>query len=138
MTKRRRVFVEKFFYNIIAYTHDNISLKKFLCQCAHIPWNLIVSIGREYMADPVVYFLHFTISWIHVLGFDSLSISNALVSATPLSGAHSVRSFSLSAIAAQIYFLHFRILWIHVLGFDSEGNPSLGGVFPVSLSCCQY
>ena len=27
--------------------------KKFLCQYAHIPWNLIVSIGREYTADPV-------------------------------------------------------------------------------------
>ena len=28
--------------------------KKILCQCAHIPWNLIVSIGREYTADPVM------------------------------------------------------------------------------------
>ena len=54
MTKRSGVFVEKLFYNIIAYTHENISLKNFLCQCAHIPWNLIVSIGREYMADPVM------------------------------------------------------------------------------------
>ena len=31
----------------------NISPKKFLCQCAHSLWNLIVSIGRKYMADPV-------------------------------------------------------------------------------------
>ena len=29
--------------------------KKNLCQCAHIPWNLIVSIGREYTADPVAW-----------------------------------------------------------------------------------
>ena len=51
--KEKRSFVEKFFYTIIAYTTGNISLKKFLCQCAHIPCNLIVSIGREYTADPV-------------------------------------------------------------------------------------
>ena len=53
MTKRIGGFVEKLFYTIIAYTHGNISPKKFLCQCAHIPCNLIVSIGREYTADPV-------------------------------------------------------------------------------------
>ena len=53
MTKRIRGFVEKLFYTILAYTHGNISPKKDLCQCAHIPWNLIVSIGREYTADPV-------------------------------------------------------------------------------------
>ena len=53
MTKRSGGFVEKIFYTIIAYTHGNISLSKILCQFAHIPWNLIVSIGREYTADPV-------------------------------------------------------------------------------------
>ena len=53
MTKRIGGFVEKFFYTIIAYIHGNISPKKILCRCAHIPWNLIVSIGREYTADPV-------------------------------------------------------------------------------------
>ena len=31
----------------------NISLKIFLCQCAHISWNMIVSIWQKYMADPV-------------------------------------------------------------------------------------
>ena len=53
MAKRRGGFVEKFFYTIIAYTHGNISLKIFLFQCADIPWNLILSIRREYTADPV-------------------------------------------------------------------------------------
>ena len=53
MTKRIGGFVEKLFYTIIADTHGNISPKNLLCQCAHIPWNLIVSIGREYTADPV-------------------------------------------------------------------------------------
>ena len=53
MTKRIGGFVEKFFYTIIAYTHGNISLKIFLCQSIHIPWDLIVSMGREYTADPV-------------------------------------------------------------------------------------
>ena len=53
MTERSGGFVKKLIYTIIAYTHGNISLKNFLCQCAHIPWNLIVSIGREHTADPV-------------------------------------------------------------------------------------
>ena len=53
MRKRSGGFVEKFFYTIIANTHGNISLKKILCQCAQIQWNLIVSIGQEYTADPV-------------------------------------------------------------------------------------
>ena len=53
MTERIGGFVEKLFYTIIAYTHGNIALKKFFCQCAHIPWNLIVSIGWEYTADHV-------------------------------------------------------------------------------------
>ena len=35
------------------YIHMNISPKKFLCRCAHSLWNLIVSIGRKYMTDPV-------------------------------------------------------------------------------------
>ena len=65
MTKRRGGFVEKFFYTIIAYTHGNISLKNFLCQCAHIPWNLIVSIGREYTADPVLQC--YEVFWIRVI-----------------------------------------------------------------------
>ena len=55
MTKRIGGFVEKIFYTTIACTHGNISLKFFLCQCAHIPWNLIVSIRREYTADPVLH-----------------------------------------------------------------------------------
>ena len=53
MTERSGSFVEKLFYTIVAYIPRNILLKTFFGQCAHIPWNLIVSIGREYMADPV-------------------------------------------------------------------------------------
>ena len=64
MTKRIGGFVEKLFYTIIAYTHGNISPKIFLCQCEHIPWNLIVSIGREYTADPVqLHVLHIDFRW---------------------------------------------------------------------------
>ena len=46
--------MKKLFYAIEAYIHMNISLKNCLCQCVHIPWNLIVSIGWKYMAYPVV------------------------------------------------------------------------------------
>ena len=53
MRKRRRGFVKKFLYSIVAYIHMNISPKKFLCQFAHSLWNLIVSIGRKFTADPV-------------------------------------------------------------------------------------
>ena len=52
---RRRGFVEKFLYTIVSYIHINSSPKKCFCQFSLSLWNLIVSIGRKYTTDPVLY-----------------------------------------------------------------------------------
>ena len=56
MTKRRGGFVEKFLFTNVGYIHMNISFKNIFWKCAIIPWNLMLSIGRKYMADPVQYY----------------------------------------------------------------------------------
>ena len=45
---------QRFCWKILLYHYSQHPWEYFTQKkCAHIPWNLIVSIGREYTADPV-------------------------------------------------------------------------------------